>query len=393
MGTARSAQPTATRAERAEPQIAMISPMSTLALLLPSSLPRRSAWAVLALALAGAAGCKDRSIAVYRVPRETLPAASAPESSPAVAANATPGIHWDAPAGWQSQKADGLRAGSFIVTGGDGATADVSIITFSGTGGDDLANVNRWRGQVQLPPITAAELSAQVRTIGTLAGPVSLVELTGTTGDAKAPSGLLGAWVRSSDRVWFFKLAGPAPLVAAQREPFMTFLKSVTLTAGTPAGPAPAPSAAPAAGAAMTVPPPPADAAPLRWTAPADWQAKAAGSMRKGSYSIGDAEVAITVFAGDVGGILANVNRWRGQAGLPPVDEAGLDAVTTQLTSHGLHFVATDAAGPAPAATRIVAVLVPWQGSTWFFKLTGPNEAVGRAKAAFLDFIQTVEAP
>jgi hypothetical protein len=340
------------------------------------------------LALAGAAGCKDRSIAVYRVPREILPAAAAPESSPAVA-TATPGIHWDAPAGWQSQKADGLRAGSFTVSGADGATADISVVTFAGTGGDDLANVNRWRGQVQLAPVAASELPAQVQTLATLAGPVSIVELTGTTGDAKAPAGLLGAWLRSVDRVWFFKLAGPAPLVAAQRDSFLGFLKSVTLTAGAAGNPAPVP----AAGAAMSVPPPPADAPLLRWKAPADWQAKAASAMRKGSYTVGGAEVAITVFAGDVGGVLANVNRWRGQVGLAPVDEAGLDAVTTQLTSNGLHFIATDAAGAGTAATRIVAVLVPWQGSTWFFKLTGPNDAVGLAKPAFLEFIQTVEAP
>ncbi|MES1167096.1 MAG: hypothetical protein ABUL68_03760, partial [Pseudomonadota bacterium] len=159
------------------------------------------------------------------------------------------------------------------------------------------------------------------------------------------------------------------------------------------AGAAGSPAPVFAAGAAMPVPPPPSDGPALRWKAPADWQAKAASAMRKGSYTVGGAEVAITVFAGDVGGVLANVNRWRGQAGLAPVDEAGLDAVTTQLTANGLHFIATDAAGTGPAATRIVAVLVPWQGTTWFFKLTGPSDAVDRAKPAFLDFIQTVEAP
>ncbi len=391
MGIARSAQSTATRAERSAAEIAMIIPMSPLAMPLLRSLLRPSAGTLLVLALAGVAGCKDRNMVVYRVPREVLPAASAPESSPAVA-SATPGIHWDAPVGWQSQKADGLRAGSFLVTGADGATADVSVVTFAGTGGDDLANVNRWRGQVQLAPVSAAELPAQVQTLGTLAGPVSIVALNGTTGDAKVPSGLLGAWLRSSDRVWFFKLAGPSALVAAQREPFMAFLKSVTLTAGAPPA---APVAMGAGGGAATssIPLPAGDTPSLRWKAPADWQAKAASAMRKGSYTVGEAEVAITVFAGDVGGVLANVNRWRGQAGLAPVDEAGLDAVTTQLTSNGFHFIATDAAGSGPAATRIVAVLVPWQGSTWFFKLTGPNEAVERAKPAFLEFIQTVEAP
>lgn len=37
-------------------------------------------------------------------------------------------------------------------------------------------------------------------------------------------------------------------------------------------------------------------------------------------------EVAITRFAGRVGGELANVNRWRGQVGLAPLDEEELDA-------------------------------------------------------------------
>jgi hypothetical protein len=165
-----------------------------------------------------------------------------------------------------------------------------------------------------------------------------------------------------------------------------------------PADSAPSPAApiamgAGASGAPSSIPQPAGETPSLRWKAPADWQARAVSAMRKGSYTVGEAEVAITVFAGDVGGVLANVNRWRGQAGLAPVDEAGLDAVTTQLISNGFHFIATDAAGSGPAATRIVAVLVPWQGSTWFFKLTGPNEAVERAKPAFLDFIQTVEAP
>jgi hypothetical protein len=39
-------------------------------------------------------------------------------------------------------------------------------------------------------------------------------------------------------------------------------------------------------------------------------------------------EVAISHFPGDVGGDLANVNRWRQQVALPPIDEAGL-AVST----------------------------------------------------------------
>jgi len=326
---------------------------------------------------------------VYSVPKEITPGAATPGPT-AMVANVTPGIHWDAPIGWQPQKVDGLRAGSFLVPGVDGTTADMSVVTFAGTGGDDFANVNRWRGQLQLPGITAAELPAQIQALATPAGPISRVDLKGTMGDTKTPSRLLGAWLRSPERVWFFKLMGPASLVEAQQDRFTAFLQSITLTpfATNDAAPPAAVSAA-----LTSVPPPGEDAASLRWRAPATWQVKAVSAMRKASYAVGGAEVAITVFPGDVGGVLANVNRWRGQAGLAPVDAAGLDSVTTQLTSNGVHFIATDAAGTGQAALRIVAVLVPWQGRTWFFKLTGPGEAVGDAKPAFLEFLQTVEPP
>ncbi len=77
--------------------------------------------------------------------------------------------------------------------------------------------------------------------------------------------------------------------------------------------------------------------------------------MRKGSYALGGgAEVAITAFPGDVGGVLANVNRWRGQAGLAPVDDAGLGQATSALDANGLHFTLVDAEG---GANPIVAAL------------------------------------
>lgn len=356
---------------------------------------RRAAGFLLPLALFALAGCKDRRLTVYRVPKEAPPVAAKPDVAP-IAASSGPGIHWDAPAVWQMQKADGMRLGSYLVTAANGTTADMSVVTFAGTGGEDLANVNRWRGQVQQPPLTDAELPVQVQTVAAPAGVVSFVDVSGVATVAKSPARLLGAWFRTAERVWFFKLTGAAELVGAQRDSFLSLLKSLKLTVENSI---PAPSsastaaAAPSGNMAMSAPQPTGDGPSLIWKAPADWQTKAASAMRKGSYSVGDAEVAITVFPGDVGGVLANVNRWRTQAGVPPVDAAGLAAITSTLDVNGLHFVVTDAASSGPAATRIVAALVPWQGRTWFFKLTGPNDAVGRAKPAFSAFLQTVSAP
>jgi len=375
---------------------------------------RRIALLFLLCVLSGTAGCKDRNITTYRIPKEAedaaVPAPGADSATPATQAPA----RWETPAGWKSQPATGMRLASFLVSGFGGATADISIITFPGTGGDDLANINRWRNQLQLAPISAGALAGELQTLDAAAGRFVVADMTGAAAGTKPATRILGAWLRDPERVWFFKIMGPADLVGAQRDAFGAFLKSFELSAGAgggaplvKSGGAPAntndlppghpvlppeqQSGAPGGSAAMdAIPVQAADTPSLRWRAPADWKTKPGSAMRKGSYAAGDAEIAITAFPGDVGGVLANINRWRGQVGLPPVSDSDLGQVATQFDSNGLHFVVIDAAG---SSSRIVAALLPWQGSTWFFKLTGPGEPVGRAKPAFLEFLKTVQAP
>ncbi|MGD1030435.1 MAG: hypothetical protein ABSA05_04780 [Opitutaceae bacterium] len=379
-------------------------------------------FALLVSALACLAGCRDRSVTAYRIPKEPdfAAAPAAPAAAPA-SAPGEPNLRWTAPSGWQQQAASGMRIGSFTVPGAGGASADVSVISFPGTGGDDLANVNRWRDQVHLPPVAADALSSQLQNLQTGVGTFSFADLAGATGGDKGPDRLLGAWLRLGGKVWFFKMTGPADLVGAQRDNFLAFLNSVSLSdaAGgalpaarpgmtaantndlprqsleVPAIPAEAPPAPPPIGGnAMSSIPVPADtSASLVWQAPADWQSKPGNAMRKGSYAAGAAEVAITAFPGDVGGVLANVNRWRGQVGLDPIDDAGLAQATQSLDSNGLHFVVADAGPASKGGQRILAALLPWQGSTWFFKLSGPDDAVAQAKPAFLSFLRTVKAP
>tara|TARA_Y100000994_G_scaffold83371_1_gene68634 strand:- start:1935 stop:2495 length:561 start_codon:yes stop_codon:yes gene_type:complete len=58
----------------------------------------------------------------------------------------------------------------------------------------------------------------------------------------------------------------------------------------------------------------------FKWTAPEHWILGKVSSMRIGSYQIpyGDkfADLSITFFKGDGGGLLQNINRWRGQLNL-----------------------------------------------------------------------------
>jgi hypothetical protein len=380
---------------------------------------RSASVTLLICALAGLVGCKDRSITAYRIPKEAV---TAPEQAAAAepAADSNGGLHWTAPSDWKQQPASGMRIGSFTVPGAGGAAADVSVISFPGSGGDDLANVNRWREQVHLPPVAADALSSQVQSLNEPAGTFFFSDLGGAAGGDKAPDRLLGAWLRQAGRVWFFKMMGPADLVGAQKDNFMAFLKSVSPAEagpaalqmrsgmaaantndlpkslpGTPAAPAEVAAPGPSMGAdAMSSVPVPTDtSASLGWQAPANWQSKPGSAMRKGSYAVGGAEVAITAFPGDVGGVLANVNRWRGQVGLDPLDEPGLAQATQSLDSNGLHFVVADAGPASPGGQRILAALLPWRGSTWFFKLSGSDDAVSKEKPAFLSFIKTVKAP
>ncbi|OHE88955.1 MAG: hypothetical protein A3G75_13040 [Verrucomicrobia bacterium RIFCSPLOWO2_12_FULL_64_8] len=100
------------------------------------------------------AGCRDTKITAYRAPKDVPAGPTITAETPA------PAIRWQTPAGWQEQAAGNVRQGSFLVAGEGGAQADMSVISFPGDVGGDLANVNRWRNQIQLPPITEAELPA-----------------------------------------------------------------------------------------------------------------------------------------------------------------------------------------------------------------------------------------
>ncbi len=159
----------------------------------------------------------------------------------------------------------------------------------------------------------------------------------------------------------------------------------------------PAPSGA--GGTAMAnTPVATADGAALTWTAPAQWKSKAASSMRKGSYTIAgeggtEADMSITAFPNNVGGELANVNRWRGQVALPPIGENDLGAAVVRHNHGGLIFGEVDLLGKDAAGkpARILGAWVAYGGATWFFKMMGPDAIVGKQKDAFAAFIDSVK--
>ena len=99
--------------------------------------------------------------------------------------------------------------------------------------------------------------------------------------------------------------------------------------------------------------------------------------MRYASFSAGASDnkidISVVMFPGDGGSDIDNVNRWRGQIGLPSMNEAAVTSQIGTLKGGDATFAAIDI--PATNA-RMLAAWTRRDGRVWFFKATGPNAAI-----------------
>jgi hypothetical protein len=363
----------------------------------------RSSLCVCAALFVAISGCRDREITAYRVPKEKSappsprPASSAMPIAPGIATSSDQAApQWDVPPGWEAQALSGPRIGSFAIKAPDGRTAEVAVTSFGGSVGGDLANVNRWRGQINLPPIAATDLTASVKTIDLPAGSFQLVDLVSEEPiiEGKFKSRIVGAWLKQPEQVWFFKLSGEADLVDSQRESFLAFLRSVSF--GVKSGAAVSTNTAHMPTAAAVAPS--GGDGTLNWAVPATWLPKPPAPMRKASYTVssdaGEADFSISSFGGAAGGLEGNLNRWRNQLQLPPLSAAELASQSSVVANGPLRFTVVDYAGQMQAGpSRILGAVLPLENETYFFKMTGPDAAVAAQKSAFIEFLKTVKTP
>lgn len=148
---------------------------------------------------------------------------------------------------------------------------------------------------------------------------------------------------------------------------------------------------------------PPAAQSGITDEPPRDWQRQPPSPLRMLSYLVQDSggargEVSLVMLGGGAGGTLDNVNRWRGQIGLRPVDEAALARESVRLPSRIGELTVVDMAGVPEkgdplADGRIVAAILPLGDRTYFFKFRGNTELANRRKQEFLKWIGTVRLP
>ena len=129
---------------------------------------------------------------------------------------------------------------------------------------------------------------------------------------------------------------------------------------------------------------------PFSWDVPESWQAIPGSAMRMANFTFGESAEGQCYFPmlRGGGGLLLNLNRWRGQMGLDPVDEAALAGLPEKrfLFGNG-KFIELDGDFKSMGATesvsdyRMLGLIMPEMdmGGTkvaFFVKMTGPRELV-----------------
>jgi len=180
-------------------------------------------------------GCEDETIQRYQTPKAAeyiapslMPTAGATDIVPATAS-------WDKPDAWEDSPEPSSMAEADYVVADEAGPARVSVTRLTGEGGGVLANINRWRGQVGLPPIQVIEEQPMtpVRSDHFLAG---LMDLSAPQGEEAMFERMLIVLIprREENQTWFIKMTGPKLSVDSHRDEFVGFVESIRFDEDSP---------------------------------------------------------------------------------------------------------------------------------------------------------------
>jgi hypothetical protein len=250
-------------------------------------------------------------------------------------------IEWTVPEGWKQEPGNENRYATLRIGEGEQAL-EVTVTKLPPAAAAIFPNVERWCRQLGIRPVTEDQLGKVARELKIDGAVGTLVDLTGP-GAARTA-------------------AKPPP----KKEP----------------------------------PPRKAAEPSLKYSRPDSWVEApdlAGGVVRMAAaFRVTESgktvEITVTPLGGDAGGLLANVNRWRGQVKLGPIDDTQLRKDVQAVTVAGQPASYVDLLGPEGAGReRMLVVVVPRGQQTWFFKMRGPADLVARQEAAFKAFMKSVQ--
>jgi hypothetical protein len=244
---------------------------------------------------------------------------------------------WTVPEDWRRGEGGVGRFATFQMGPAD-SPLELTVFRFEGREAADVAaNVNRWRGQLALPPAGKAELAKVIQ--------------------VKRVSGVKGTAV---------DMTGFGSGKTAMRPPF----------AGGPAMAARRPA--------------------VKFKTPPGWTEVDPGEVRAAAFVVragGErAEATVTPLPGLSGRLFQVVNLWREEIKLKPVREAEARRDLKRIEVAGAPADYVDLTGPAGEGQRqrTLGVVLERDNLTWFITLKGPADLVGRQKRAFEAFVKSL---
>ena len=130
-----------------------------------------------------------------------------------------------------------------------------------------------------------------------------------------------------------------------------------------------------------------------KWKTPDGWTEVPPSSMRFASFNAtapngGKVDISIVTFPGNGGSDADNVNRWRNQIGLTPIDDKEIANLVSPLKVGNSQFSALDMTS---GGARVIAAWTRRDGRCWFFKMSGPHPALEHEKPKFFEFLRSVD--
>lgn len=313
---------------------------------------------------------------------------------------------YDLPPGWKELPPTRERVVN-LQPGGD-ASAACTLSFLPGSAGGLVDNVNRWRRQMGADPLPA-ETVAGLPTHPLLNRDATLVEVTGSfagmgQGETLPDQQMLGLIVCEEQGSLFLKFTGPRELVERERSAFLDFARSLHLDdahAGAGGGADPHagldPSSMGGMSGAMAGG---GGSGSLGWTPPAGWKAQAPRAMREVTFvpeGHPEVECYISRLGGNGGGLMSNLNRWRGQFGgtaltqaefdsLPTIEVLGQDVPILEVTGDF-----TGMSGDTAEGQGLLGVACIRERDSLFIKMTGPASAVHALRGEFEAFARSLE--
>ena len=155
-------------------------------------------------------GCKKQSIREYHAPKES-------SSKILTQTHSSHTDHWKIPEHWTQLEHNALQLLKFKAP-----SLTITVSSLSGLAGDNLANINRWRAQIGLEPVSLLT-SLTKESIQGFDATLFVISAE------QAQEAIFVVQLKRPEDVLFFKLMGAKDKVEAERGLFLSFIRSIHL--------------------------------------------------------------------------------------------------------------------------------------------------------------------